>query len=152
MDRVFGRDQQCHVCGRSPSIGFLYQCKQDYDSESLRDLLPPEEDMIEPVKSNLRVHLESIGLSESTILNAESGCYTDAQLTKLTEQKLELRQAILDIQEKNDLVDDVAKLKDLAKGPSNNDGAGVSRQAKVTVSDLAFDLQQTNTRNSVNSL
>jgi hypothetical protein len=80
MDRVYGRDQQCGNCGRFPSIGFLYECKQDCETEALCDLLSAEnEDPIEPAKSKVRLGLERAGLSESVILTAEKGHYTEAQ-------------------------------------------------------------------------
>ena len=96
MDRVFGHDQHCSICGRSPSIGFLYECRQDHKITTLRTILSKEHGRIEPVKSALRQELERIGLSESIIRNAESGHYTATQLKKLKELKLELKQVISD--------------------------------------------------------
>ncbi|PSN66480.1 hypothetical protein BS50DRAFT_635594 [Corynespora cassiicola Philippines] len=29
MDRVYGREQLCDVCGRIPGLGFLYACRED---------------------------------------------------------------------------------------------------------------------------
>jgi hypothetical protein len=127
MDRVFGREQQCYVCGRSPSIGFLYECRQDSDAESLQDLLLHDTDKIEPAKSELRKELETIGLSESIIVTAESGHYTRAQLNKLKELKLELRETIADMRQASQANEVMSQLTAIAKAPSNTDGAFNSR-------------------------
>ena len=134
MDRVFGRDQQCYVCGHSPSIGFLYQCRQDCNLDSLQDLLSLDDDKIEHVKSDLRLQLEDVGLSEAIIVAAENGHYTEAQLTRLQEQKLELRQITIDVQQKSEINQAVAKLVAVIKKPSNNDGTFSSSPVKETVS------------------
>ena len=134
MDLIYGRELQCHLCGRPPSIGFLYECRQDCDTETLRDLIVQEKDKSEPAKSDLRLELESSGMSESIILTAEGGHYTDAQLTKLKELKLELRQVIADMEQKNDINDAMARLTSVAKSPSNNDGALNSALTKDAVS------------------
>jgi hypothetical protein len=123
MDRVYGHDQICYVCGRSPSIGFLYECRQDSDAATLQDLIAQDEDRIELVKTPLRLELEEAGLSESVIRLAESGHYTQAQLDKLKELKRELRQIISDTQQASQANDTMARLTALAKAPSNNDGA-----------------------------
>ncbi|KAF2468754.1 uncharacterized protein BDR25DRAFT_372597 [Lindgomyces ingoldianus] len=105
MDRIYGRDQNCYVCGREPSIGFLYVCRQD-------DKVVPDTPLEGPrvahgtlddhyhdegLKSDLRRELEGIGLSQYVISAAERGEYTAQQLKKLKLQKLELKQAISDI-------------------------------------------------------
>ena len=130
MDRIYGRDFiQCYVCGRSPSIGFLYECRQDCDSAKLQDYFTQDANYpTGVVKSDLRKDLESIGLSESVILTAENGQYTQAQLIKLKELKLELQQVISDAHQANQTNDAMTKLTALAKVassqlPSNNDGA-----------------------------
>ncbi|KAJ4362400.1 hypothetical protein N0V83_010493 [Neocucurbitaria cava] len=128
MDRVYGQDLQCHVCGRVPSIGFLYECRQDRHSESLHDLLPQEAGEAKLTKSSLRSQLESIGLSESVILTAEAGHYTDAQLNKLKALKLELRQIISDVEQKSDINDAVARLTSIAKG-SLHDASALEKDA-----------------------
>ncbi|KAF2126448.1 hypothetical protein P153DRAFT_399229 [Dothidotthia symphoricarpi CBS 119687] len=129
MDRIYGRDQHCFVCGRSPSIGFLYECRQDHDGESLYDILSPKEDRIEVVRSTLRVELEVIGLSKSVILTAEQGDYTAAQLELLKSQKRELKQIIADTLQASQINDAVAKL---AATPSNHDGALSSKPTMDT--------------------
>ncbi|KAF1846984.1 uncharacterized protein K460DRAFT_392445 [Cucurbitaria berberidis CBS 394.84] len=130
MDRVYTRELQCYVCGRSPSVGFLYECRQDCDFKTLRDQLAQDEDRIEPVKSDLRLQLEATGFSESIILTAEGGHYTNAQLTKLKGQKAELRQIILDVEQKTEINDAVAKLTSIDKASTHNDGALNSTPAK----------------------
>ncbi|KAL6704297.1 hypothetical protein ACN47E_008361 [Coniothyrium glycines] len=118
MDRVYGRDNLCYVCGLSPSVGFLYECRQDCDEPTLRDqILEREHDSIEATKSNLRLELETIGLSESVILTAESGHYSPSQLDKLKELKLELRQTIVDTRQANQINDAVSRLAAIAKAP-----------------------------------
>jgi hypothetical protein len=137
MDRVYGRDQQCGNCGRFPSIGFLYECKQDCETEALCDLLSAEnEDPIEPAKSKVRLGLERAGLSESVILTAEKGHYTEAQLKTLKAQKKDLRQIISDSLQGSQINAAVAKLSAFEKTPSNNDGALNSQLARDTVHDV----------------
>lgn len=124
MDRIYGRDQQCYVCGREPSIGFLYECRQDCTSPSLQDLLSAAEGaQSDRTLSSLRSELESAGLSESVIRTAEQGHYTPAQLEILKIQKQELKQTIEDSIQGSQINDVVAKLAAFASTPSNNDGA-----------------------------
>jgi hypothetical protein len=133
MDRVFGYEQHCGVCGRSPSIGFLYECKQDCKPRLLRTLLSEDQDKIEPVKSAVRQELERIGLGESIIITAESGHYTDAQLDKLKELKLELQQVISDTQQAAQASDVVSRLNAMAKAPYSTDGTSTSMPDMNTV-------------------
>ncbi|KAF2787042.1 hypothetical protein K505DRAFT_422025 [Melanomma pulvis-pyrius CBS 109.77] len=130
MDRVYGREQYCLVCGRAPSVGFLYVCRQDHGpipsaSNSLRG--PGQE--VGP-KSELRQELEEIGLSESVILAAERGEYTPAQLAKLKALKMELKQAIEDTMQGVQINGVAAKLAAFADEPSNHDGASSSSLQK----------------------
>ena len=135
MDRVYGRDQQCYVCGREPSIGFLYECKQDCNAQSLHDLLEQEnEDQAEVAKSDIRLQLEWVALSESVILTAEQGHYTDAQLEKLKTQKKDLRQIISDSLQASQIMQAMGKLAAMEQAPSNDNGAWTST-AKDAVSD-----------------
>jgi CRISPR/Cas system-associated protein Cas10 (large subunit of type III CRISPR-Cas system) len=137
MDRVYGRDQLCYVCGREPPIGFLYQCKQDCHTQSLHDILEQENDcQIEVVKSDTRLQLEWAGLSESIILTAEKGHYTAEQLEKLKAQKRELRQIISDQLQASQINIAAARLAAMAHHPSNNDGAFGSSLTKQAVGDL----------------
>ena len=71
MDRIYGQHQQCFVCGREPSIGFLYECRQDCSSRSLQEFHSQED--FNCLKSPLRTELEAAGLSESVIQSAERG-------------------------------------------------------------------------------
>ncbi|KAF2027479.1 hypothetical protein EK21DRAFT_71873 [Setomelanomma holmii] len=123
MDRVFGRDQRCVVCGRESSIGFLYECKQDCDGKSLHDIIEQENDCeIEIIKSDTRLQLEWAGLSESVILTAEKGHYTPQQLEKLKAQKQELREIISDQLQASSINDAAARLAAMAQTPPNTDG------------------------------
>lgn len=136
MDRVFGRHQLCDLCGRSPSIGFLYECRQDWETQSLCDLLIGDDDdeHIEVVKSDARLNLEWLGMSESVIHTAEQGYYTKAQLEKLKTQKKELREIISDQLQASHINDAAARLAALAQAPSNNDGTLSSTFEKDAVS------------------
>lgn len=133
MDRVFGQDQQCYVCGHSPPIGFLYECKQDAESQSLGDLISRKTSKIVTLKSELRKELERCGLSESVIITAEGGHYTHQQLGKLKQQKLELRQTITDVQQANQANDVMSRLAAMAKAPYSTDGALNSTPVADTV-------------------
>jgi hypothetical protein len=142
MDRIYGRDQQCYVCGREPSIGFLYECRQDCSSPSLHDLLSKKEDEKDlKTKSALRLELEGIGLSESVIRAAEQGYYTPSQLAMLKTQKKELEQTIADSIQGSQINDVVARLAAFARAPSNNDGAtySTSRDAVSTFTITWFE-------------
>jgi CRISPR/Cas system-associated protein Cas10 (large subunit of type III CRISPR-Cas system) len=134
MDRVYGRDQQCNVCGRPPSIGFLYECRQDYDVATLHDLLAEDDDDLgEVTKSEVRMQLQWLGLSESVISTAEQGHYTHAQLEKLKAQKKELQQIISDSLQASHINNAAARLAALVQNPSNHDGASSSTVIKTTV-------------------
>lgn len=128
MDRSYGRDQLCYVCGREPSLGFLYVCRQDLNGSSPIARAYPEGSCDGVgLKSELRRSLEDIGLSESVIVNAERGGYTDAQLQTLKKQKLELRQAIEDAIQGSQINSMAVKLKgSLTSGLSNTDGTSGS--------------------------
>lgn len=139
MDRIYGRDQQCYVCGRVPSIGFLYECRQDCSSPSLHDSLQGEEtaeDNCRPSPS-LRSELEDIGLSESVIRTAEQGNYTATQLNLLKTQKMELKQVIEDTAQGSQINDAVAKLAAFTRKSPDDDDT-VNSKTKGAVSDLYF--------------
>ncbi|KAF2873519.1 hypothetical protein BDV95DRAFT_488918 [Massariosphaeria phaeospora] len=131
MDRAYGRDQHCFVCGREPSIGFLYVCRQDCPPCSLAST--HQTDDSDASKSTLRRELEHVGLSESVILTAERGEYTNAQLSKLKTQKLELKQIIADADQAKLINNVVAKMNKSASVPPNHDGASSSTPAQETV-------------------
>ena len=137
MDRVYGRNQQCFVCGRAPSVGFLYVCRQD--NLPLSDIFGErarESSGQASTKSTLRQELEEVGLSESVIFAAERGEYTDAQLEKLKALKLELKQAIEDAEQGAQISGMAATLAVFAKAPPNNDGALNSTSQKDLVRNL----------------
>lgn len=123
MDRIYGRDQQCYVCGREPSIGFLYECRQDCSSPSLHKLLAAQQEKeTVPEKSTLRAELEDVGLSECVIRAAEQGHYTPAQLAILKTQKIDLKQIIEDSIQRSHINNAVAKLAAFARTTTNTDG------------------------------
>lgn len=143
MDRVYGRHLQCYVCGREPSIGFLYECRQDYSSPSLHDLLSvPEDEGPAPPKSPLRSELEDVGLSESVIRTAEQGQYSYAQLEILKAQKQDLKQIIEDSIQGSQINDVVARLAAFA-APSNNDGTMNSKFRDAVSTSSLWDLEGT---------
>ncbi|KAF2676458.1 hypothetical protein K458DRAFT_321916 [Lentithecium fluviatile CBS 122367] len=125
MERVWlGDDIQCPVCGRVPSLGFLYECRQDTDvSFSHCKPAVAGNSISESGKSTLRQELEEVGLSESVIHTAEQGGYTEEQLEKLKILKEQLKQVIADTVQAQQINNAVAKLACYRKGPSNNDGA-----------------------------
>ncbi|KAF2705954.1 hypothetical protein K504DRAFT_471389 [Pleomassaria siparia CBS 279.74] len=132
MDRVYDRDQRCFVCGHSPSVGFLYVCRQDCrpvppapDSQQGHDQGIVKENA---GRSELRRELEEIGLSESVIRTAERGEYNTTQLNKLKALKLDLKQAIEDTLQ---LKATQAMHAKLMFGPRNYDGAAASVQYKT---------------------
>jgi hypothetical protein len=153
MDRVYGTGHVCCVCGRSPSIGFLYACVQDHDTQSLQDILSKENVTLrEPAKSDLRLELELLGMSESVIITAEEGFYNDAQLGKLKNQKKKLRQTISDTLQGSQINDAVAKLAAVAQEPSNNDGALNSKLTGDAVSGLQRLIQSVLLSRSISML
>ncbi|KAF3053896.1 hypothetical protein E8E11_011707 [Didymella keratinophila] len=142
MDRIYGRDLQCYVCGREPSIGFLYECRQDYSSPSLHDLLAEPEDAEPPrPKSPLRSELEKIGLSESVIRTAEQGRYSPMQLETLKAQKQDLKQVIEDRLQGSQINDMAARLAALS-APSNNDGTMNSKAKNAVSTSSLWDLMK----------
>jgi hypothetical protein len=140
MDRIYGQHQQCFVCGREPSIGFLYECRQDCSAStrSFQELcLQGEGGHVSCSKSPLRTELEAAGLSESVIQSAEQGHYTSAQLKVLKAQKLDLRQTIEDSIQGTQINDVVARLAALSSPSSTNDGTASSK-SKDTVTAPAL--------------
>jgi hypothetical protein len=140
MDRLYTRDDICYVCGRVPSLGFLYVCRQDNDGRSH----PPPLDINSDdafdsdgnTKSELRQELEGIGLSEWIITSAERGEYTPAQLEKLKAQKLNVYQTIYDIIQRSEANSLFSQLSLAAedKSSSATDGAIDAEPLKNPVS------------------
>jgi hypothetical protein len=136
MDRVYG-DHVCAFCGRTPSVGFLYECKQDCDVQPLRDLIMEnsyDENEVIAFKSDQRLQLEKLGLSESVILTAEQCNYSAVQLEKLKTQKKDMRQIISDTSQATHINHAVMRLAALASMPSNHDGNLESSMKSLAVS------------------
>jgi hypothetical protein len=114
----------------------LYECRQDWETQSLRDLIMGNdtEDQVEVPKCDMQLELEWLGLSESVILTAEQGHYSRAQLDILKTQKKELRQTISDSLQASHAIDAAARLAALAHTPSSHDGALDSTLRRDTVS------------------
>lgn len=130
MERVhLGRYGRCFVCGQVPSIGFLYECRQDHDP-ALQPTSEIGQDCDDATKSDLCRDLEEAGLSKSIIAAAEQHKYTDEQLEKLKTLKEEMKQVILDTLQSKHSNETAAKEDNT---PSNNDGALNSTPVTVMV-------------------
>jgi hypothetical protein len=121
MDRVYGRDKQCFVCGQAPATGYLYECRENCGP------LTPRHHLLKrrggASKSTLRCELEEAGLSESVVSAAEQGHYTDHQLKQLVTQKNDLKQLVEDAAQCDQINDAIAKLSALTQAATTNDGA-----------------------------
>ncbi|KAF2653835.1 hypothetical protein K491DRAFT_602045, partial [Lophiostoma macrostomum CBS 122681] len=128
MDRIYTRDQQCYVCGHTPSIGFLYVCRQDQHPLSAVSIEHVSaEEHHDCVQSELHQSLVASGLSASVIETAKRGIYTDDQLQKLKRQRSELKQAIQDVVVGNQINAMAAQLASpTTQGTSNTDGTSSS--------------------------
>lgn len=104
-------------------MGFLYQCRQDVETESLGDLISRNTKNVRPAKSPLRKELEKAGLSESIILTAESGHYSKQQLQKLKDLKRDLQLVITDVEQADQANDAISRLMDMSQRPRSTDGA-----------------------------
>lgn len=122
--------EQCHLCLTASPMGFLYECQQECDRTTLREVIEQHSGKPNVKKSDLRQQLECVGLSESVIITAELGHYTKAQLELLQMQKAELRQAIEDALERDQINKWTAMI------PSNHDGTISSRILTEKVSTL----------------
>lgn len=80
---------QCSLCHRRPSLGWLYRCTQDFDG-----FLPASDfsEVVDPVRTDYDVQLFTLSHSVSEAANA--GHYTDEQLRRLWQQKGEVRKSI----------------------------------------------------------
>lgn len=89
MDRVYG-ENNCSVCRKIPSLGFLYTCKQDYQPRSQEPLTevvdeyaPDESDYFD-VMARLAT---SLRMSPSVISQIRRGHYSFDQVDTLIKQK-----------------------------------------------------------------
>jgi hypothetical protein len=124
------------VCGQEPSIGYLYECREDCGPGTPRTHLSKVQ--IDSPKSVLRCELEETGLSESVISAAEQGHYTDSQLKQLVAQKEELKQLIDDAEQCDQINEAIVKLSALAQAATTNDGVSGSKPT-VAVSTPSQD-------------
>lgn len=113
-------------------MGFLYECQQECDRLTLREVIEQHSKKLTVEKSDLRQQLECAGLSESVIITAELGHYTEPQLKLLQMQKADLRQAIQEALELDQVNSAIAKW--TAMIPSNHDGTISSRMFAEKVS------------------
>ncbi|KAF2199220.1 hypothetical protein GQ43DRAFT_450428 [Delitschia confertaspora ATCC 74209] len=131
MDRVYGQEQ-CHVCWKYPSLGWLYVCKQDFSRTFLdhRFFGPTDGAELATQKSQVRRELESIGISESVIKLAEQEFYTPEQLDTIKAQKKKLNAIIAEKlavwNSPRKLSDPEPPATDTEAGPSNIDGSTIS--------------------------
>lgn len=92
MDKVFGTDYQCQVCGRVPSLGWIYVCSQDsalsYADVKARKKLRKIVNRIAPNE------LDLLGFDKSVVKAAAEGFYTDKQLETLKSQKAKVKAVI----------------------------------------------------------
>lgn len=141
MERSCDSNQICFLCGRHPSMGFLYVCAQDreHDPTSQPEGTSADTNLSDvSTVSQLRRELSEIGLSESVIRTAEQGLYTPTQLEHLKSLKLELKKTI-DFIEGARVSAFAAQLAHLnANGPPNNDSLLASSPATfaVSISDM----------------
>jgi hypothetical protein len=83
----------CNVCGKLPSMGWLYECQQDrIQSYLVNDL---KNTNLSRIIETFQVRdLKILGFSHSVVEQAKKGLYTDAQLEILKNQKDGVKNAI----------------------------------------------------------
>jgi hypothetical protein len=91
MTRLHG-ENTCQMCGRTPNIGWLYACRQDWLLERQQDpVTTPEESAIVPDKPNyfeMMAHVaQSLKMSPSVIKQIHDGLYNFDEVEKLVAQK-----------------------------------------------------------------
>ncbi|KAK5117772.1 hypothetical protein LTR85_008747 [Meristemomyces frigidus] len=92
MNRLYGH-HMCYLCGRAPTVGWLYSCEQDreheqtaYASEDSFPVVPNDSNYFD-VQACLA---ESLGMSSSIIQGIRKRDYSFEQVDKLIEQKKHL--------------------------------------------------------------
>ncbi|KAI7193955.1 hypothetical protein KC363_g2383 [Hortaea werneckii] len=91
MARVYG-NHTCQMCGKIPSMGWLYCCHQDSeqpDTPSHTDIFPivPDESSFLDVQARIA---ESLGIGSTVITGIRRGDYSFEQVDTLIEQKRHL--------------------------------------------------------------
>jgi hypothetical protein len=93
MKRLYGH-HTCSMCGKEPSIGWLYQCHQDRDLEQSELLNDPNSFPTVPNESNhfeVQAQLaEALGLKHEIVQGIRDGVYSFEQVDRLIEQKKHL--------------------------------------------------------------
>lgn len=79
-------NELCDICHRSPFLGWLYRCTQDYDG-----VLPTSDFFTETSSTCLTSDAKLYTLSDSVLNAAQRGHYTDEQLGTLWKQKARVR-------------------------------------------------------------
>lgn len=81
----------CHRCGRIPPTGVLYYCQFDVMNDYFdrkANLEPPQGE-----SKDVR-YMHRLGLSSSIIEQIKNGLFTDVQVQRLKQQKLDVRRVI----------------------------------------------------------
>lgn len=133
MDRIYGTDLQCSICGRVPSVNFIYTCQVDADP-AFSGLRPPVNSTLlstrdrsksPPVSqqgkrrklqkpfirepsplstTSLITQLRVLGFNASVLKAAETGHYNPEQLNTIIRQKQDVRNTIDSIVGDRDLL------------------------------------------------
>lgn len=99
MDRMYG-ENKCNICGRIPSLGWLYTCRQDHqlgsreDLHEVTDYAPDEHDYFDVMMRRAA----SLGMQRPVLLQIGRGLYTFDQVNTLIKQKEHLIAVIKDAQ------------------------------------------------------
>lgn len=93
MSRTYG-SQTCQLCGKIPSIGWVYACKQDHELGHVGGMTDPDTFPVVPNESSyfdVQAQLaESLGMGASVTQGIRNGDYSFEQVDKLIEQKKHL--------------------------------------------------------------
>lgn len=92
MDMVYS-SSTCNVCGRLPSMGWLYECQQDRMESCLQEIDTKTKATHAIETFHIR-DLKTLQCSQSVIQQAKDDCYTDHQLEVLKDQKWKVNEMI----------------------------------------------------------
>lgn len=82
-------DQKCSICKKTPAIGWLYRCTEDYHG-----LLPTSDFSKTETTKRVERDADLYTLSPSVTEAAASGHYTQEELARLWRQKIEVRKLV----------------------------------------------------------